>query len=116
MEGFMKPVLAAVIAALVASPVLASSHGHQHKQPPAQAVPSASSAVSEGEVRRVDKEAKKLTIRHGPLANLDMPAMTMVFEARDAAELERLKAGDKIRFVAEKIGDRFVASSIEPIR
>ena len=50
-------------------------------------------ALSEGEVRRVDKEARKLTIRHGPIANLDMPPMTMVFQVPDVSVLDQVKVG-----------------------
>jgi uncharacterized cupredoxin-like copper-binding protein/Cu/Ag efflux protein CusF len=70
-------------------------------------------AMVDGEVRRVDKEAKKLTIKHGPMANLDMPAMTMVFQVKDPAMLDRMKAGDKVRFRAEKLGGIFTVTSME---
>ena len=69
--------------------------------------------LGEGEIRRVDKDAKKITIRHGPLPKLDMPAMTMVFQVRDPAMLEQVKAGDKVRFDAEKIGGGYVVTRIE---
>ena len=49
----------------------------------------------------VDKEAGKITIKHGPLVNLGMPAMTMVFHVADPAMLEQVKPGDKIAFAAE---------------
>jgi Cu(I)/Ag(I) efflux system protein CusF len=71
-------------------------------------------SMSEGEVRKVDKEAKKITLRHGPLANLDMPAMTMVFQVKDPAILDQVKAGDKVKFVAEKVGGAFTITKIEP--
>jgi Cu/Ag efflux protein CusF len=70
-------------------------------------------ALADGEIRRVDKEAKKLTIKHGPIPSLDMPPMTMVFKVKDPALLERVKAGDRIRFSAEKIGDAYTVTSIE---
>jgi Cu(I)/Ag(I) efflux system periplasmic protein CusF len=70
-------------------------------------------ALTDGEIRRVDKEAKKLTIRHGPIVNLDMPAMTMVFQVQDPAVLESVKAGDKIRFSADKIGGAYIVTKIE---
>jgi Cu(I)/Ag(I) efflux system periplasmic protein CusF len=70
-------------------------------------------AMSDGEVRKVDKEAKKITLRHGPLQNLDMPAMTMVFQVSDAALLDQVKAGDKVKFVAEKRDGAFVITKIE---
>jgi len=71
-------------------------------------------AMAEGEVRKVDKDARKITIKHGPLQKLDMPAMTMVFLVKDPAMLERVKAGDKIRFDAEKVGAAYTVTRIEP--
>ena len=64
----------------------------------------AQEALSEGEVKKVDKDAGKLTIKHGPLANLGMPAMTMVFHVGDPAMLDQVAPGDKITFLAEKVG------------
>lgn len=64
-------------------------------------------------VTRPDKDAKKITIKHGPLANLDMPPMTMVFQVKDPAMLEQVKAGDKIKFQAEKAGGAFTVTKIE---
>ena len=94
--------LAASLPAAVAQPASA---------PEASASPAA--ALADGEVRKVDMEAKKLTLRHGPLANLDMPPMTMVFEVKDPAMLEKVKAGDKVRFTADKINGVFTVTSIE---
>ena len=71
-------------------------------------------AMAEGEIRRVDKEARKITIKHGPLAKLDMPAMTMVFQVRDPAMLERVKPGDRIRFEAEKVAGGYAVTRMEP--
>ncbi len=70
--------------------------------------------LSDGEIRKVDIDAKKITIKHGPIANLDMPGMTMVFQVKDPALLDRAKAGDKVRFAAEKIGGAYVVTRIEP--
>lgn len=70
--------------------------------------------MSEGEIRKVDKDAKKITIKHGDLKNLGMPPMTMVFQVQDPAALEQLKAGDKINFVAEKIGGKLTITKVEP--
>jgi Cu/Ag efflux protein CusF len=71
-------------------------------------------SMSEGEVRKVDKDAQKITIKHGPLKNLDMPPMTMVFRVKDAAMLDAVKQGDKVKFVAENIGGQFVVTEIGP--
>ncbi len=81
--------------------------------PGTQTVAQASEALSEGEVRKVDKDAKKITIKHGPLANLDMPAMTMVFQVKDPALLEQAKPGDKVKFRAEKSGGGYVVTQLE---
>ena len=74
-----------------------------------------SPAMADGEVRRVDRNARKLTIRHGPIPSLEMDQpMTMVFAVSDPALLERVKPGDKIRFQAEKIGGAYTVTKIEP--
>jgi Cu(I)/Ag(I) efflux system periplasmic protein CusF len=67
----------------------------------------------DGEIRKVDKDAKKITIKHGPLRSLDMPAMTMVFRVKEPAMLDQVKAGDKVKFQAEKIGGAFTVTRIE---
>jgi len=74
---------------------------------------SAAPVLSDGEVRRVDVTTGRITIRHGELKNLDMPPMTMVFQANDKSLLDKLKVGDKIGFVAEKEGSRYVVTRIE---
>lgn len=71
--------------------------------------------MSDGEARKVDKDAKKLTLRHGPLENLGMPGMTMVFQVQDPAVLDRVKAGDKVKFAADKIGGAFTVTRIEAV-
>jgi len=78
------------------------------------ALPAGAQSMSEGEVRKVDKDAQKITIKHGPLKNLDMPPMTMVFRVKDAALLDAVKQGDKVKFVAENVGGQFVVIEIGP--
>jgi len=73
-------------------------------------------ALSEGEIRKVDKDAKKLTIRHGAIANLDMPPMTMVFQVKDPAMLDRVSAGDKIKFRVEKVGGANTVTYMENVK
>jgi uncharacterized cupredoxin-like copper-binding protein len=74
-------------------------------------------ALAEGEVRKVDKDAQKITLRHGPLPDLDMPKpMTMVYRVKDPAMLDRVKAGDKVKFEAEKIAGAFTVTKIEPVK
>lgn len=76
----------------------------------------ASGDMAEGEVRKVDMETKKITIKHGDIKNLDMPGMTMVFQVKDPAMLDKVKTGDKIRFKAEKTGGAIVVTDIVPAK
>lgn len=73
----------------------------------------AQTEMSEGEIKKIDIDAGKLTIKHGELKNLGMPGMTMVFKAKDPAMLEKVKEGDKVRFVAEKVSGALTVTSIE---
>jgi Cu(I)/Ag(I) efflux system periplasmic protein CusF len=73
-------------------------------------------AMTEGEIRKVDKEAQKLTIKHGPITNLDMPGMTMVFRVSDPAMLDKVKAGDKVRFTVEKVQGAYTVMKVEPAK
>ncbi|WP_422824139.1 copper-binding protein, partial [Trinickia caryophylli] len=63
----------------------------------------AKNGMSHGEIRKVDTTAGKLTIKHGPLENLGMDAMTMVFKVKNPGMLSQVKVGDKIDFVAEEV-------------
>lgn len=101
-----------LLAAFLALPPAFADDAH-HTATPAVTT-AASAALSEGTVKKVDKAAGKLTIVHGPLANLDMPPMTMVFKAGDPAMLDKVKAGDRIRFLAERSGGVFIVKTLEP--
>ncbi len=68
------------------------------------------SDMTAGEIRKVDKETKKITIKHAEIKNLEMPAMTMVFQVKEAALLDKVQAGDKVKFKAEKIGSAYVVT------
>lgn len=104
-------ILGVVLAAVMPAAGLAQSGHSGHAG--AQGVQAASAPMAEGEVRRVDREAKKLTIKHGPIPSIDMPPMTMVFQVADAGMLDRVKAGDKVKFQAEKRGDQYIVTKIE---
>lgn len=73
----------------------------------------AATDMTEGEVRKVDKDTKKITIKHGEIKNLDMPGMTMLFQVKDAAMLDMVKPGDKVKFRAEKAGGGIVVTEIQ---
>lgn len=69
--------------------------------------------LAEGEIRRIDRDAQKITIRHGPIANLNMPPMTMVFQAGNPALLGQIKPGDKVKFSATQERGAYVVTHIE---
>lgn len=103
----MKELLFVLAVLALAAPTLAQqpAGGHDSHHP---------AALSDGEVRKVDKDAQKITIRHGPLPELDMPrAMTMVYRVKDPAMLDKVRAGDKVKFQAEKVGGAFALIMIE---
>lgn len=99
---------AVIVGALLPLSALAVEAHHQ----PAAAAPG-EAQLTDGEIRKVDKDAKKITIRHGPIVNLDMPAMTMVFQVKNPAMLDQVKAGDKIKFAADKAGGAYTITQIE---
>lgn len=90
----------------------AAAQSQDHQGHAAAAVSGQAVTMSDGEVKKVDKETGRLTIKHGPLENLGMPGMTMVFGVKDASALVTLKAGDKIKFVAEKLEGRYVVTQL----
>ena len=73
----------------------------------------AASANTSGEVRRIDAAAGKITIKHGAISNLDLPAMTLVFHVADPAMLQNVKPGDKVRFAADKINGQYTITALE---
>lgn len=112
--------LAALVAAgtLAHAPAFAAdphSNGHDGHmmQVESSAAKTAPATPADGTVKKVDKTAGKITISHGPLENLGMPAMTMAFRVADAAMLDQVKAGDKVRFVAERVGGVFTVTKLE---
>lgn len=80
------------------------------------ALPAMAQELADGEVRKVDKDAGKITLKHGPIPSLDMPGMTMVFRVKEKAMLDAVKAGDKVKFDAEKTGGQYVVTKIEPAK
>jgi len=68
---------------------------------------------TKGTVKKVDMKAGKVTIIHEELANLDMPAMTMVFRTNEPAMLEKMKAGDEIEFVADRVRGKLTVTELK---
>jgi Cu/Ag efflux protein CusF len=109
-----QPVVPALVAGLLLvaplAPVSAAEGHHAHSADHGAMHDAAQ--PSEGTVRKIDAAAGKVTIKHGPLDNLGMPPMTMAFSA-DAALLEGVKVGDKVRFVAAQVDGVFSVTSLE---
>ncbi len=76
------------------------------------ALPAAAQSVS-GTVTKIDEAQGKLTINHGPIKNLDMDAMTMVFKAGDPEMLKGLKAGTKIKFDADRVNGQITVTKLQ---
>ena len=74
----------------------------------------AAPAVADGEVRKIDKENGKITIRHGEIKHMDMPPMTMVFTAKDKALLDKVQVGQKIQFTVVHEGGKMVVTDMQP--
>mgnify|MGYP001173736270 CR=1 FL=1 len=106
-------ILISAVFPLTALPLAAQTtdHGAHHSE--TNKVAQTAAPMTDGEVRKVDLDAKKITIRHGAIENLGMPPMTMVFQVRDPAMLEKVKTGDRIKFSAEKTGGAFTVTQIE---
>ena len=77
------------------------------------AVAAKGAEMTSGEVRKVDLEAQKITLKHGEIKNLEMPGMTMVFKATNPSLLDKIKAGDKVNFTAETRDGAIVVTAIE---
>jgi len=89
---------------------------YQLAQNEAKPAPAASAELTAGEVRKVDKAAGKVTIKHGPIPKLDMSAMTMAYRVQDKAMLDHLKPGDKIMFDVDRAGGSYTVMRLEKVK
>ncbi len=113
----MKHIAAAILFSLAlipATPALAGQDGHDSH--PMEQSQHTGMAWSEGIVKKISPDTAKVTIAHGPLRNLDMPAMTMAFRVKDPAWLKQLKPGDRIRFVAEQVNGTLTVTEFQSVR
>ena len=101
----MKKLIPLLAALAIATPLYA-----QPVSPPA----AQASVMSEGVVRKIDTVAGKITLKHGPIVNLDMPGMTMVFRVRSPELLNAVKVGDAVKFHAESVNGTFTVTEIQP--
>ena len=104
-----------ILSSLLLACGLAHAHeGHAHEAP----APSATTArpLVHAVVRTVDTSARKITLKHDEIPNLDMGPMTMVFQVQDPALLNKVKAGDTVRFTVDKVKGVYTVLSIEPMQ
>jgi Cu(I)/Ag(I) efflux system periplasmic protein CusF len=93
----------------VAGPVIAQMPTDQGKMG-STAMP----ALTDGEVKKIDKDAGKITIKHGEIKHMEMPGMTMVFAVSDSKMLDKVKVGDKVRFMVEQQPGKMVVTRLDP--
>lgn len=105
------PALVASIAVVVLQ--MSGLAGAQSASSTAATTTTVPTELTDGEVRKIDRDTQKITLKHSPLKNLDMPGMTMVFRIQDVALLDMVQAGDRVRFAAEKIDGKFTVTVIE---
>ena len=116
MNAISKFSIAAVLTFASAAAAVAQESGHgSHAAHAAHASHKAGvlGEMVDGEIKKVDKDAGKITIRHGELKALNMPAMTMAFRAKDPAMLGQVKVGDKVKFMAEKVNGAITVVHLE---
>jgi Cu/Ag efflux protein CusF len=100
-----------------ALPTMAQPKADDHAAHHTAAGASAPADMTAGEIRKVDKAARQITIKHAEIRNLEMPPMTMVFQVRDARVLDKVKAGDKVSFLAEKTATgALMVTDIQPAK
>ncbi len=100
------------IAALTSVTGIAQAQANQSKSGNTKV--DTSKDITDGEIRKVDKEAGKLTIKHGEIRNLEMPPMTMVYQVKEKAMLDKVQAGDKIKFKVINENGKMVVTEIHP--
>lgn len=73
----------------------------------------AQGAMVNGEVKKIDAAAGKITLKHGPIKSLDMEGMTMVFTVQDPAMLKQVKTGDKVQFEAGLVDGKIMVTTLK---
>jgi len=112
----MKPRLAFTLVLAAASAFAAAAPALSAPDSAVAVKPAAPKEFTDGEVRNVDKAARKITLKHGEIKNLGMPPMAMVFDVKDTRLLEKFKAGDKVRFKAVHEAGAYVVVDLQPAR
>lgn len=99
---------------LIALALPAIADEHEHHPPATQGGVPADEYVN-AEIRKIDVDNGKLTLKHEALKQFDMPGMTMTFRVADPASLGALAVGDKVRFIPDKVNGQFAVKKIEKL-
>ena len=75
---------------------------------------SQSTEMTDGVVRKIDRENSKITIRHEEIKNLDMPPMTMVFHVKNKSLLDKVQVGETVKFTVVQEGGKMVVTDLKP--
>ncbi len=109
------PTTLLLTALILAGPTMAQT-ANEHASHHPVANQTAATDLTDGEIRKIDRDAKKITIKHGEIKNLEMPPMTMVFQVRDPALLDKVQAGDKVQFKVMKDGGALVVTDLQSVK
>ncbi|MBW6496218.1 MAG: copper-binding protein [Burkholderiaceae bacterium] len=110
------PLFTALLAALALLPFASRAAQPGFAAATTVAGSTTSAPLVDGLVKRVDPAAGRVTIAHGPIPNIGMPAMTMVFKLKDPSWGARLKVGEQIRFSADEVGGQLIVTRLEGSR
>lgn len=114
----MKTLHMLALSTLILGPLSVALPVSAQTAPAAEAMaPKAAAAdMAEGEIRKISKDTGKLTIKHGAIKNLDMPPMTMTFNAKDPAMLDNIAVGDKVRFTVIDKDGKMTVTELQPVK
>lgn len=116
MKRTLHSAICLAISSLLAAPTIATAHDNKahasHHDATKPAATANSGDMTNAEVRKIDKSAKKITLKHEAIKSLDMPGMTMVFQVTDASLLDKVQVGDKVKFKAKQDGSAYVVTDI----
>lgn len=116
MKTYIVPALIAIASAGFSAQGIAASDMHgDHEMMHMDSSSAAETSLTDGVVKKIDKSVGKVTVSHGPLPN-GMPAMTMAFGVKEAAWLDQMKAGDKIRFMPETVNGAHTIVRFEQVK
>ncbi len=112
------PAIALATGLLVAAglPLSALAQSTAAEAKPAAQAASSAADMTDGEIKKIDKDAGKITIKHGEIKNLDMPGMTMVFTVKDKSLLDKVQQGDKVKFHAISDNGKLMVTDVQPVK